>query len=172
MNRKRKAAAVSGQSKKPKKNGNNAKKNIDEEDDNTNKLDASGEVIQTTVYIMIPKNQAPATSKGRAKSQTVDPLQKGPFTLLSTDSYDIFLDKVSDTLPCRRQNIHENKLQWKPKTPKNADLLLVGGEKGYPVMVEEISGRRTGRIILLFMPAPAEPMEEETVSHNYGLFKG
>ncbi|KAJ7155728.1 hypothetical protein C8R46DRAFT_1116321 [Mycena filopes] len=120
-------------------------------------------VTKLVVYILIPKNVPAGTVKRRGKAAVPEPLQKGPFELLSSDTYHIFLSKIAKTLPCLPENIHETKIQWKPKKPNNAPTLSLGKETGYKAMLDEMVAKKVdARTILLTMPAPAEPMEEET----------
>jgi hypothetical protein len=124
-------------------------------------------VTPITVYVLIPKKPLLTTigSKSRSKASTVDDtLQKGPFTLLSTDDYQQFLSKLAITLPCQKPNIHQSKIQWKTKKPINAPYLLLGGEAGFSAMITETTFRKPAdRVILLSMPPPAVPMEDENV---------
>lgn len=122
-----------------------------------------------TVYILIPRKPllAATSSKSRSKASAADDtLRKGPFTLLSTDDYRQFLSKLALTLPCQILNIHESKLQWKSKKPANAPYLPLGGEAGYPAMITDMVPRKPAdRVLLLSMPPPAAPMEDENVRH-------
>ncbi|KAF8501153.1 hypothetical protein F5888DRAFT_1632919 [Russula emetica] len=122
-------------------------------------------VTPITVYVLIPKKPLLTTigSKSRSKASTVDnTLQKGPFTLLSTDDYQQFLSKLAITLPCQKPNIHQSKIQWKTKKPINAPYLLLGGEAGFSAMITETTFRKPAdRVILLSMPPPAVPIEDE-----------
>ncbi|KAJ7861958.1 hypothetical protein B0H13DRAFT_2072311 [Mycena leptocephala] len=102
-----------------------------------------------TYYINIPK-PPPLTKKRGAKAADDDCLQKGPFSLPTSESY--------STL-----NINESKITWKPKKPKNGEKLPLGKNTGYQAMVTEMEGKAPeGRVVLLFMPPPTKPMEEAT----------
>ncbi|KAF8495257.1 hypothetical protein F5888DRAFT_1635740 [Russula emetica] len=122
-------------------------------------------VTPITVYVLIPKKPLLTTigSKSRSKASTVDDtLQKGPFTLLSTDDYQQFLSKLTITLPCQKPNIHQSKIQWKTKKPTNAPYLPLDGEAGFSAMITETTFRKPAdHVILLSMPPPAVPMEDE-----------
>jgi hypothetical protein len=67
-------------------------------------------------------------------------------------------------LPCRKENINETKITWKPKKPKNGEKLPLGKDTGYKAMVTEMEGKAPeGRVVLLFMLPPTKPMEEAVV---------
>lgn len=120
--------------------------------------------IVLTVYIHIPKN-APATTSRSRKTPAPEIVEYGPFDLLPTDTYTQFLTKLAETLPCRTENIHQSKIKWKPKVPKNAQIVTLGKETGYKAMITEMEAKKLGaRTVILMMPAPAEPMEEDVVS--------
>ncbi|KAJ7791010.1 hypothetical protein B0H13DRAFT_2519235, partial [Mycena leptocephala] len=71
-----------------------------------------------TYYINIPK-PPPLTKKRGAKAADDDCLQKGPFSLPTSESYSTLLSSMAAELPCRKENINESKITWKPKKPKN-----------------------------------------------------
>ncbi|KAJ7744873.1 hypothetical protein B0H16DRAFT_1857035 [Mycena metata] len=80
-------------------------------------------VISITVYVLIPKKAPSIVSKVRGKPPPSEILQKGPFGILSTDSYPQFLSKFAAALPCLPKHIRESKIEWKPKKPLNAPTL-------------------------------------------------
>ncbi|KAJ7905020.1 hypothetical protein B0H13DRAFT_2024068 [Mycena leptocephala] len=115
-----------------------------------------------TYYINIPK-PPPLTKKRGAKAADDDCLQKGPFSLPTSESYSTLLSSMAAELPCRKENINESKITWKPKKPKNGEKLPLGKNTGYQAMVTEMEGKAPeGRVVLLFMPPPTKPMEEAT----------
>ncbi|KAJ7733342.1 hypothetical protein B0H16DRAFT_1579863 [Mycena metata] len=119
--------------------------------------------ISITVYVLIPKKAPSIVSKPRGKPPPSEILQKGPFDILSTDSYPQFLSKLAAALPCLPKHIHESKIEWKPKKPLNAPTLTLGKAAGYKAMLSEMVAKKADtRTVLLSMPPPAEPMEEET----------
>ncbi|KAJ7898708.1 hypothetical protein B0H13DRAFT_2337359 [Mycena leptocephala] len=120
--------------------------------------------VSIAVYIHIPKTPAPTLKGRKAKSKTDDDIiKKGPFSLSSKDTYDMFLEKLASALPCRPQHIFQQKITWQPVKPKNATPLPLGTANGYPIMIAAIAKRKSEeRMLLLTMPAPAQPMEEET----------
>ena len=120
--------------------------------------------IIINVYLYIPKKMPTVTTKIRGKAAAPEDLEKGPFELLATDTYPIFLFKLAKALPCRPENIHESKIRWKPKKPKNEDKLTLGKDVGYKAMIKVMAAKKEElRTLFLYMPAPAEPMEDDTV---------
>lgn len=159
----KKAASNSNVGKKKKGSGSNTslEKPVGSDSDNEEPP------TSITVYILIPKKPSSTTigSKSRSKASSADDtLRKGPFTLLSTDDYQQFLSKLALTLPCQKANIHQSRIQWKSKKPANTPYLPLGGEAGFPAMITDIVPRKPAdRVILLSMPPPAVPMEDENV---------
>lgn len=155
--RKNKEKTASGPKKKKKKN--------ETDDDDNSDISEESPSVELTVYVFIPKKVLPGPPKGRGKPPTGDDyLSRGPFTISSSNSYETFLSKLAGCLPCRIENIHQSKLEWKPKKPGNAPKLTVGGKIGYPAMISEIRDKKSAdHVMLLFMPPPAEPMVEATV---------
>ncbi|KAJ6505756.1 hypothetical protein C8R47DRAFT_1066646 [Mycena vitilis] len=154
---KRKRATTEGDDKKVKKAKAKAKKTDTDDDD-------SDPPPCITYYINIPKAVSATTTKKRASSSKSDNdvLQKGPFSLRVSDSYPKLLATIATELPCRVEQIHQSKITWKPKKPQNAEKLPLGKEKGYKALVAEMEGKADGaRVVLLFMPPPAKPMEDE-----------
>ncbi|KAJ7874066.1 hypothetical protein B0H14DRAFT_2569473 [Mycena olivaceomarginata] len=55
------------------------------------------------------------------------------------------------------------KIVWKPKKPKNAEKLPLSKAAGYKAMLDEMKDKAEGsRQVLLYMPAPAKPMDDQT----------
>ncbi|KAJ7926487.1 hypothetical protein B0H13DRAFT_1862320 [Mycena leptocephala] len=127
--------------------------------------------LSITYYISIPK-LPPVTSKKRgngSKAADDDAIQKGPFSLPISQPYSALLSAIATALPCRQENINESKIVWKPKKPKNAEKLPLGKAAGYKVMITEMEEKAPGsRQVLLYMPAPAKPMEDETLWETNG----
>lgn len=119
-----------------------------------------------TYYIFIPKLPA-VTAKKRgngSKAAADDTIQKGPFSLPSSEPYSALLSAIATELPCRKEHINESKIVWKPKKPKNADKLPLSKAAGYKAMLDEMKEKAEGsRQVLLYMPAPAKPMDDQTV---------
>ncbi|KAJ7880812.1 hypothetical protein B0H14DRAFT_3764552 [Mycena olivaceomarginata] len=108
-----------------------------------------------TYYIYIAKPVV-ATSKKKAATDD-DLLQKGPFSLLISHSYSSLLTSIAAELPCHPENLNKSKLK-----PKNAEKLPLTSDKGYKAMVTEMKEKTVNnRVVLLYMPAPMKPMEEE-----------
>lgn len=122
--------------------------------------------VELTVHVFIPKNTPAAsmTRPTRRGTTATECIQKGPFEVLSTDTYPQFLRKLAVALPCRPENIHETKIEWKPKKPANEVKLVLGKATGYKSMMKEMLKKKDCRTILLYMPASAEPMEDDAVS--------
>ncbi|KAK6991908.1 hypothetical protein R3P38DRAFT_2571689, partial [Favolaschia claudopus] len=117
--------------------------------------------VSIAVFIAIPKNPEP-TVKGRRNAKAEDStIKKGPFTLSSRDSYTEFLSKIASTLPCLPEHIIQPKMMWKAIKPQNFTPLPIGTVDGYQVMIDSMLERKSDRMVLLMMPAPAKPMEEE-----------
>ncbi|KAJ7615706.1 hypothetical protein DFH06DRAFT_1145747 [Mycena polygramma] len=135
------------------------KKESDDEDDDEEPP------VTIAIYVQIPKNPTLASTKSRkakAGSTDDDVLKKAPFTIDGKDKYATFLSKLAAILPCRPENIHEQKLTWKPVKPQNGSALPLGGSDGYKIMIQGISARKAAyRMILLTMPAPAPPMVDD-----------
>jgi len=90
-------------------------------------------------------------------------MQRGPIDFKSTDSYASFLVKVSQALPCPVLNIVEEKLTWKPQTPKNVTPLLLGSGTGFSAMVQSFWNARKACIVMIMMPPPTRPANEKPV---------
>ncbi|KAJ7901554.1 hypothetical protein B0H13DRAFT_1882889 [Mycena leptocephala] len=147
------------------------KQDADDNDDKPKAKKAKGKTRQKdldddqpppsiTYYINIPK-PPPLTKKRGAKTEDDDCLQKGPFSLPTSESYSSLVSAMAVELPCRKENINETKITWKPKKPKNGEKLPLGKDTGYKAMVTEMEGKAPeGRFVLLFMPPPTKPMEE------------
>ncbi|KAK7013597.1 hypothetical protein R3P38DRAFT_3576271 [Favolaschia claudopus] len=134
---------------------------IDAVDDNEEDDIDSDPPVSIAVFIAIPKNPEP-TVKGRRNAKTEDStIKKGPFTLSSRDSYTEFLSKIASTLPCLPEHIIQPKMMWKAIKPQNFIPLPIGTLDGYQVMIENMVERKSDRMVLLMMPAPAKPMEDE-----------
>jgi hypothetical protein len=154
------------------------KQNDAEDDDNdepkakkakgkAKKKDSDDPPPSITYYINIPKSLPLTTKKRGAKAADDDCLQKGPFSLPTSESYSALLSSMAAELPCRKENINESKITWKPKKPKNGEKLPLGKNTGYQAMVTEMEGKAPeGRVVLLFMPPPTKPMEEATVRES------
>ncbi|KAJ7497586.1 hypothetical protein FB451DRAFT_238066 [Mycena latifolia] len=151
-----KKAAASGSSASGSRPPKKLRKKKDDSDDDID----DGADIEITVYIHIPMN-APTTSRRKSKkSEAPETLQKGPFKLSSTTTYASFLSKIASTLPCRTENIYQQKMFWKPQKPMNAQPLLLGNTEGYEAMVTAMAERKKERVVIVSMPPPAEPMED------------
>ncbi|KAJ7732881.1 hypothetical protein B0H16DRAFT_1468392 [Mycena metata] len=136
---KRKNALNDDGPSKPK--GKGKKKTLDDSD--VDELPPS-----ITYYIFIPK-LIPVTSSKRCRSKVVEEdkfIQRGPFTIPMVAPYSELLHAIAAALPCPSENILETQILWKPKKPKNAEKM----EDKAP----------SARQILLYMPAPAKPLEE------------
>ncbi|KAJ7835179.1 hypothetical protein B0H14DRAFT_2590444 [Mycena olivaceomarginata] len=93
--------------------------------------------VSIAVYVHIPKTPAPTLKGHKAKSKTDD------------------------------DHIFQQKIICQPVKPKNATPLPLGAANGYPIMIAAIVKRKSEeRMLLLTMPAPAQPMEEETAWWN------
>ena len=77
-------------------------------------------------------------------------------------SYRGFLFKLSLRLPCAVDDIVEEKITWKFKTPLGSRYLALGGEIGFESMVKQTANKKS-RIILLAMPPPTKPKVEKRV---------
>ncbi|KAJ7110691.1 hypothetical protein C8R44DRAFT_743147 [Mycena epipterygia] len=109
-----------------------------------------------TYYINIPKLSVPARTKRGSKATEDDILQKGPFSLRATDSYEKRLSAIATELPCREENINESKILWKPKKPKNARTNSCSAkQKEMRVKKDDV------RTAYLFMPPPMKLVDDE-----------
>ncbi|KAJ7836154.1 hypothetical protein B0H14DRAFT_2589886 [Mycena olivaceomarginata] len=119
-----------------------------------------------TYYIFIPKLPAvTAKKRGNASKAAGDDntIQKGPFSLPMSEPYSALLSAIATELPCRKEHINESKIVWKPKKPKNAEKLPLSKAAGYKAMLDEMKDKAEGsRQVLLYMPAPAKPMDDQT----------
>jgi hypothetical protein len=117
-----------------------------------------------SAYIHVLRQTVPsAPSKPRAKKPEDEYLQRGPFQFLSTDTYDIFLDSLAQTLPCPSpKHIASSKITWKPQKPLKAEALPLGGSLGFSIMIAELANKPS-RVIILTMPPPAKPVDEVPV---------
>ncbi|KAJ7792977.1 hypothetical protein B0H14DRAFT_3159858, partial [Mycena olivaceomarginata] len=127
-----------------------------------NRLDSDADEpppsITYYIYIVTP---VVATAKKKAAADN-DFLQKGPFSLHISRSYSSLLISIAAELPCHPENLNKSTLVWKPKKPKNAEKLPLVSDKGYKAMATEMKEKMANNCaVLLYMPAPMKPMEEE-----------
>ncbi|KAJ7937638.1 hypothetical protein B0H13DRAFT_1852273 [Mycena leptocephala] len=95
--------------------------------------------------LLEPPTPAPTLKGPKAKSKTDDDvIKKGPFSLSSKDTYDMFLEKLASALPCRPQYIFQQKITWQPFKRKNATPLPLGAANGYPIMIAAIVKGQVG----------------------------
>ncbi|KAK7059335.1 hypothetical protein R3P38DRAFT_3167664 [Favolaschia claudopus] len=143
--------------KKPK-----AKRSPKDEDNDTVSDGEEPPPPSIAVYISIPKNPAPVVKGRKNKANDDDFVKKGPFTLLCTDKYSVFLSKLAQSLPCLPAHINQNKITWKAVKPQSSQILPLGFDDGYKFMVKGMAKRREeDRMVLLMLPPPAQPMEED-----------
>jgi hypothetical protein len=92
-------------------------------------------------------------------------VQKGPFQFQSNDSFETFLMKIAMTPPCPGPGyIVTTKRTWKLQKPLKAPSFPLSDQLGFSVMVEQIATKKgDGRVIILTMPAPTKPAEEQPV---------
>ena len=124
--------------------------------------------VTLTAYILVEKNQ-PSQHPGRKNAKVAENdrfVQRGPFQFKDTDSYASFLVKISQALPCPLLNIVENKITWRPQTPKSTMPLLLGGQPGYDAMITTITSKKPG-IVMLTMPPPNKPAEKMVCEHVF-----
>jgi hypothetical protein len=76
--------------------------------------------VSITIYVFTPKKASVPTARMR-KAPPTELLQEGPFVISSTDTY----------IHCLRENIHETKIEWKPKKPQNVLKLTLGKSTGH-----------------------------------------
>ncbi|KAI3619088.1 hypothetical protein WG66_008942 [Moniliophthora roreri] len=115
------------------------------------------DVLSLTVYIEILPHDIlfpKANSKKNALLPT--PVNRGPITIIQTDSYEVFQTRLAISLPTKRELLPLDKMFWhqqgKPKT-HNAHL---GGEVGYAAMINAfVDGQpKIGKFVVLTMPPP------------------
>ncbi|KAF7372092.1 hypothetical protein MVEN_00067500 [Mycena venus] len=141
---KRKASSESVSSSKAKPKGK--KKKSDDSD-----IDEPPPSI--TYYIFIPKLPA-VTTKKRGKRTVSLPV---------SEPYSALLSAIATKLPCHKEHINESKIVWKPKKPKNTEKLPLSKAAGYKAMLDEMKDKAEGsHQVLLYMPAPAKPMDDRT----------
>ncbi|CAA7262386.1 unnamed protein product [Cyclocybe aegerita] len=135
-----------------------AKPSVKEDDEDV--VEAQ-EMYEITAYILVEKTLPPPQRGSRAaKVAEADKyLQRGPFKFKSTDSYSTFLVAISNALPCPVLNILQDKITWKPQSPKNATALLLGGATGYPALIETFRNKKPA-IVMLTMPPPSKPADK------------
>ncbi|KAJ6559664.1 hypothetical protein B0H19DRAFT_1145583 [Mycena capillaripes] len=110
----------------------------------------------------LEKDRSEKRQAKRPTSQKPSGSRERPFTIIANDKYPQFLAKLAAALPCFPEHIHEQKMMWKPIKPGNASFLPLGGLNGYKVMVASAADRKPAeRIVVLQMPTPVQPMEEE-----------
>ncbi|KAJ7815083.1 hypothetical protein B0H14DRAFT_3746557 [Mycena olivaceomarginata] len=97
-----------------------------------------------TYYIFIPKLPAVTTKKrgtGSKAGGDDDTIQRGPFSLLISEPCSALTE-----LPCCKEHINESKIAV-----------------GYKAMLDEMKEKAEGSCqVLLYMPAPAKPMDHQT----------
>jgi hypothetical protein len=123
------------------------------------------EVYTLTAYILVERN-IPQPQRGSRPPKIPEAekyMQRGPIDFKSTDRYASFLVKISRALPCPVLNIVEEKLTWKPQTPKNATALLLGGETGFSAMVRSFRNAKKACMVMIMMPPPTRPINEKPV---------
>ncbi|KAJ7306928.1 hypothetical protein DFH08DRAFT_824429 [Mycena albidolilacea] len=130
-------------------------------------VDAAWKFLVRTPAIMEKQAKArDAKEKRVAKRKAAgdnDTIQKGPFSLPVSEPYSALLSAIATELPCRKEHINESKIVWKPKKTKNAEELPLSKAAGYKAMLDEMKDKAEGsRQVLLYMPAPAKPMDDQT----------
>ncbi|KAF8195278.1 hypothetical protein K438DRAFT_1760933 [Mycena galopus ATCC 62051] len=119
------------------------------------------------VYVYIPKNPAPTTKSHKTKAKPNNFVKKGPFTLVSEDKYNIFISKLAAALPCLLKHIYEQKISWKPVKPQNAEILPLGRADRYQIIITAfVNHKQEDCMVMVTMPTPAQPMEEEMLWEN------
>ena len=125
-----------------------------------------GDVVNITAYIHVLCPSPPcAAPKNQTQKPEDDYVQKGPFKFQSDDSYDAFLTNIAVALPCPSPDyIVAAKMTWKPQKPLKAPLFPLGGKLGFFIMVKQVAAKKgDGHVIILTMPAPTKPVEEQPV---------
>ncbi|KAJ7920944.1 hypothetical protein B0H13DRAFT_2318853 [Mycena leptocephala] len=137
------------------------KKQPEPESDDEVVLVAVPAVVTISYYIEILKKAL--VMKGRsAKAVLDDTPQRGPFTLPFDADYPTFLSNITAALPCQVDHINQSKIEWKTKKPIKGKILPLGKATGYKAMLAELSEKKQdARTVILFMPAPVEPVEDE-----------
>ncbi|KAJ7474624.1 hypothetical protein B0H11DRAFT_2429030 [Mycena galericulata] len=87
-------------------------------------------------------------------------IRRGPFKFFSDCSFEDFLVKITDILPCPIENIVLDKVEWKPQTPANRTPLPLGGTVGYSVLCNEMKERSKARIVIISMPGPRKRADD------------
>ena len=124
------------------------------------------DIFDITAYIHVLCPSPPsAAPKNRTRKLEDDYVQKGPFKFQSDDSYDAFLMNIAVALPCPSPDyIIAAKMTWKPQKPLKAPSFPLGSKLGFFIMVKQVAAKKgDGRVIILTMPAPMEPVEEQPV---------
>jgi len=124
------------------------------------------DVVDITAYIHVLRPSPPsAAPKNWTRKPEDDYVQKGPFKFQSNDSYDAFLTNIAVALPCPSPDyIVTAKMTWKPQKPLKAPSFPLGSELGFSIMVEQVAAKKgDGRVIILTMPDPMKPVEEQPV---------
>jgi hypothetical protein len=128
------------------------------------------EIIEITAYILVEKSSPPQMRGGRATklSESEKYVQRGPFKFKSADRYSSFIVQLLHTLPCPVLSIPQEKIIWRPQTPKSATPLLLGGETGYSAMVDAMTGSKK-KVVMLMMLPPAKPAEKLVSTGQWSL---
>ncbi|KAJ7893883.1 hypothetical protein B0H14DRAFT_2559511 [Mycena olivaceomarginata] len=117
-----------------------------------------------TYYVFIPKLLPATSTKRNPRSKVAEEdkfIQRGPFSVPTAAPYSELINAIAAALPCLRENILETQIVWKPKKPKNAEKLALGKAAGYKVLITEMEDKAPSACqVLLYMPAPAKPLEE------------
>ena len=131
------------------------------------------EVYTLTAYILVERNipQPQRGSRAQKIPEAEKYMQRGPIDFKSTDRYASFLVKISQALPCPVLNIVEEKLTWKPQTPKNATTLLLGGETGFSAMIRSFRNAKKACMVMIMMPPPTRPINEKPVRPHTSRYK-
>jgi hypothetical protein len=126
-----------------------------------------------TYYVFIPKLLPATSTKRNPRSKVAEEdkfIQRGPFSVPTAAPYSELINAIAAALPCPRENILETQIIWKPKKPKNAEKLALGKAAGYKVLITEMEDKApSAHQILLYMLAPAKPLEETPVRDSSTL---
>jgi len=120
--------------------------------------------ITFQTILRVEKPPPPVAGKAKASAKPTY-LEMEPFQFTITGTFAEFLDNIAKTLPCPRNNLVTQGMQWKMEKPKNADPHPLNSEVGFKSIIDKVSAAQNkDRTIILFIKPPAKPVPDERVS--------
>ncbi|KIK50874.1 hypothetical protein GYMLUDRAFT_65109 [Collybiopsis luxurians FD-317 M1] len=121
--------------------------------------------ISFYVYILVPKSASTCTAASSRKPPSdkfkIEAyVQSGPFSFLTSSSYEEFLDEVSTALQCDLALLQPSKLKYKFKTPQNSPMMSLGTDVAFNAFMNEIPDKTPAKCDIFVISEPPKKVEE------------